>query len=171
MPSGRLCGFAKAAMLVLAAGAALGGCFDPGTDCWNREMYQAATQTSGGGPVHEIRAGTFPGEIAVEDPGNWWTGTRFTGESCRMEVEHRPEGTYVRAGFLDAAVRLRARMGPGDSPFFSGETADGKAVVLQHHRGRPVSLTLTGYRTDGTLNYGACGEREAPFRDCHGGRE
>ena len=110
--SGRLCGFAKAAMLALAAGAALGGCFDPGADCWNRELYQAAAQAPGGGPVHEIRAGTFPGEIAVEDPGNWWTGTRFTGESCRMEVEHRPEGTYVRAGFLDAAVRLGARMGP-----------------------------------------------------------
>ena len=163
-------GFVKAAVLALAVGAAPGGCFDPGIDCWNRERYQAAARGPGG-PVHEIRAGTHPGEVVVEDPDNWWTGVRFTGESCRMEVEHRPEGTYVRAHFLDAAVRLRARMGPEDSPFFSGETADGRAVVLQHRLGRPVSLTLTRYRADGTLNYGACAEPGAPLLECHGGRE
>ena len=156
--------------LVLAAGAVPGGCADPGIDCWTRGHYQAAAPGPGG-PIHEIRTGTYPGEVVIEDPDNWWTGARFTGEPCRMEVEHRPEGTYARTHFLDAAVRLRARMGPGDSPFFTGETADGKPVVLQHHLGRPVSLTLTHYRADGTLDYGACGKRGAPFLECHGGRE
>ena len=51
-------------------------------------------------------------------------------------------------------------MGPGSAPFFVGRTADGAAVVLQHHRGRPVSLTLARFEADGTL---ACGERETPF--------
>ena len=156
--------------LVLAAGAVLSGCVAPGIDCWTREHYEAAARIPGG-PVPEIRAGTYRGEIVIEDPENWWTGARFTGEPCRMEIEHRPEGTYVRTHFLDAAVRLRARMGPGGTPFFSGETADGKAVVLQHHRGHPVSLTLTHYRADGTLDYGACGNRGAPFLECHGTRE
>ena len=155
---------------VLAAGAVLGGCVDPGIDCWTREHYEAAARIPGG-PIHEIRAGTYPGEVVIEDPENWWTGARFTGEPCRIEIDHRPEGTYTRTHFLDAAVRLRARMGPGDAPFFSGETAGGKAVVLQHHLGRPVSLTLTHYRADGTLDYGACGKQGAPFLECHSGRE
>ena len=156
--------------LVLAAGAALSGCVDPGIDCWTRERYEAAARTPGG-PIHEIRAGTYGGEVVTEDPDNWWTGARFTGEPCRMEIEHRPGGTYARTHFLDAAVALRARMGPGGTPFFSGETTDGKVVVLQHHLGRPVALTLTHYRADGTLSYGACGKREAPFLECHRTRE
>ena len=156
--------------LALAAGVALSGCVDPGIDCWTREHYRTAVRISGD-PAREIRAGTYRGEVVIEDPDNWWTGAHFTGEACRMEVEHRPDGTYVRTHFLDAAVRLRARIGAGDSPFFSGETADGKSVVLQHHLGRPVSLTLTHYREDGTLSYGACGKRGAPYLECHGGRE
>ena len=155
--------------LILAAGAVLSGCVDPGIDCWTRERYQAAARIPSG-PVHEVRAGTYPGEVVTENPDNWWTDARFTGEPCRIQVEHRPDGTYVRTHFLDEAVRLRARMGPGDSPFFSGETADGKPVVLQHHLGRPVSLGLTHYRADGTLSYGACGKRGAPYLECHGGR-
>ena len=147
-----------------------GGYADPGSDCWTRARYQAAARSQTG-PIREIRAGTYRGEVAREDPANWWTGVRFTGEQCKIAVQHRPDGTYIHAHFMDEAVRLRARMGPGDGPFFSGETADGKAIVLQHHEGRPVSLTLTDYRADGTLNYGACGRREAPFLECHGGRE
>ena len=157
-------------VLALAAGAAPGGCADPGIDCWTREHFQAAARNPDG-PIHEIRAGVYPGEVVTEDPDNWWTDARFTGEPCRIEVEHRPEGTYVRSHFLDAAVSLRTRMGPGDSPFFTGETTDGKPVVLQHHLGRPVSLTLTLYRTDGTLGYRACGKRGAPYLECHGRRE
>ena len=156
--------------LVLAAGAALSGCVDPGIDCWTRERYEAAARTPGG-PIHEIRAGTYRGEVVTEDPDNWWTGARFTDEPCRMEIEHRSGGTYARTHFLDAAVKLRARMGPGGTPFFAGETVDGKVVVLQHHLGRPVALTLTHYRADGTLSYGACGKQEAPFLECHGTRE
>ena len=157
-------------VLALAAGVVLGGCVDPGIGCWTREHYQAAAR-SPGGPIHEVRAGTYPGEVVTEDPDNWWTDARFTGERCRIEVVHRPEGTYARTHFLDAAVRLRARVGAGDSPFFTGETADGKPVVLQHHLGRPISLGLTHYRTDGTLSYGACGKRGAPYLECHGSRE
>ena len=156
--------------LALAAGVALSGCVDPGIDCWTREDYRTAVRIQGD-PAREIRAGTYRGEVVIEDPDNWWTGAHFTGEACRMEVEHRPDGTYVRTHFLDAAVRLRARIGAGDSPFFSGETADGKSVVLQHHLGRPVSLTLTHYEEDGTLSYGACGKRGAPYLECHRGRE
>lgn len=55
---------------------------------------------------------------------------RFTGKPRRIQVEHWSNGTYTYTHFIDEAVRLRARMGPGDSPFFSGETPDGKAVVL-----------------------------------------
>ena len=156
--------------LALAAGVALSGCVDPGIDCWTREDYRTAVRIQGD-PAREIRAGTYRGEVVIEDPDNWWTGAHFTGEACRMEVEHRPDGTYVRTHFLDAAVRLRARIGAGGSPFFSGETADGKSVVLQHHLGRPVSLTLTHYEEDGTLSYGACGKRGAPYLECHRGRE
>ena len=163
-------GSPRMTVLALTVGAMLGGCVDPGIDCWTREHYQAAAR-SPGGPIPEIRAGTYPGEVVIEDPENSWTGARFTGEPCRIEIDHRPEGTYVRTHFLDAAVRLRARMGPEDAPFFSGEMAGGKALVLQHHLGRPVSLTLTHYRADGTLDYGACGKRGAPFLECHGGRE
>ena len=157
------------ALLALAAGAGLSGC-DPGIDCWTRERDQAAARERSG-PIPELRAGTYPGEVVVEDPDNWWTGARFTGQSCRIEVAHRADGTYVRTHFLEAAVRLRARMGPGDSPFFTGETADGEAVVLQHRLGRPVSLTLTHYGVDGTLSYGACGEQDAPYLECHVGPE
>ncbi len=156
--------------LALAAGAVLNGCLDPGIDCWTRERYQAAARIPDG-PIHEVRAGAYLGEVVTENPGNWWTDARFTGEACRMEVEHRPGGTWVRTHFLDEAVRLRARMGPGDSPFFTGETADGRAVVLQHRLGRPVSLTLTRYREDGTLSYGACRPRGEPYRECHAGPE
>ena len=156
--------------LALAAGAVLSGCLDPGIDCWTRERYQAAARLPGG-PIHEVQAGAYRGEVVTEDPDDWWTNARFTGEPCRMEVEHRPGGTWVRTHFLDEAVRLRARMGPGDSPFFTGETADGRAVVLQHRFGRPVSLTLTHYREDGTLSYGACGRWGAPYRECHVGPE
>ena len=75
----------------------------------------------------------------------------------------------MRTWFLKAPARLEARMGPGGAPFFVGRTGDGAAVVLQHHRGRPVSLTLARFEADGTLAYGACGERETPFLECHAG--
>ena len=166
----RVCGTVMTVLALTAAGAALSGCIDPGIDCWTRERYQAAARIPGG-PIHEVRAGTFRGEVVTENPDNWWTDARFTGEPCRIEVEHRPDGTYARTHFLDEAVRLRARMGPRDSPFFSGETAGGQAVVLQHHLGRPISLTLTHYRADGTLSYGACAKRGAPYLECHGPRE
>ena len=158
-------------ILTLVAGVLSGGgCVDPGIDCWTRERYRAAARIQSG-PIGEIRAGTYPGEVVTENPGNWWTDARFTGEPCRIRVEHRPDGTYASTPFLDEAVRLRARMGPGDSPFFLGETADGQPVVLQHHVGRPIALTLTRYRTDGTLSYGACGKRGTPYLECHGSRE
>ena len=60
-------------------------------------------------------------------------------------------------------------MGPGGALFFVGRTTDGSAVVLQHHRGRPVSLTLAWFEADGRLRYGACGERETPFLECRAG--
>ena len=164
-------GQVRTVVLTLVVGALSGGgCTDPGNDCWTRARYQAAARGQTG-PIREVRAGTYRGEVVREDPDNWWTGVQFTGKQCKIAVEHRSDGTYTHTHFMDEAVRLRARMGPGDSPFFSGETADGKAIVLQHHEGRPVSLTLTDYRADGTLNYGACGRREAPFLECHGGRE
>ena len=164
-------GHVRTVILTLVAGASLGGgCVDPGIDCWTRERYRAAAY-SPMGPIGEIRAGTYRGEVVTEDPGNWWTNARFTGKPCRIQVEHRSDGTYTHTHFMDAAVRLQARIGPGDSPFFSGETADGKAVVLQHHLGRPISLTLTHYEADGTLSYGACGEWDAPYLECHGSRE
>lgn len=164
-------GQVRTVVLTLVVGALSGGgCTDPGNDCWTRSRYQAAARSQTG-PIREIRAGTYRGEVVREDPANWWTGVRFTGKSCKIAVEHRSDGTYTHTHFMDEPVRLHARMGPGDSPFFSGETADGKAIVLQHHEGRPGSLTLTDYRADGTLNYGACGRREAPFLECHGGRE
>ena len=153
--------------LVLAASALSGGgCVDLGFDCWTREHYRAAAPNEAG-PIGEIQAGTYRGEVVTEDPGNWATNARFTGKPCRIEVAHRPDGTYAQTHFLNAAVKLQARMGPGDSPFFAGETVDGKVAVLQHHLGRPVSLTLTRYEADGTLSYGACGERETPYLECH----
>ena len=60
-------------------------------------------------------------------------------------------------------------MGPGDSPFFVGEAQDGRPLVLQHLRGAPVALTLTGCGEDGTLSCGDCGEREDPFVECLSG--
>ena len=151
-------------MLVLAGVLLSGGCV--GSDCWTRERVRAASPSQTG-PIGEIRAGAYLGEVVTEDPDNWWTNARFTGKPCRIEVEHRPDGTYAQTHFLDAPVWLRARMGPGDSPFFAGETADGKPVVLQHRLGRPVSLTLTTYEADGTLPYGGCGERATPYLECH----
>ena len=153
-------------LLALVASVLSGGCVELGMNCWTQERYQAASQGQMG-PIGEIRAGTYLGEVVTENPGNWWTDARFTGRPCRIQVEHRPDGTYAGTHFMDAAVKLHARMGPGDSPFFSGETADGKAVVLQHHLGRPVSLTLTPYDADGTLRYGGCGQRGAPYLECH----
>lgn len=153
--------------LALGIGALLGGgCMPHGFDCWTRERHRAAADNQTG-PIGEIQAGAYLGEVVTENPGNWWTDARFTGEPCRIQVEHRPDGTYAKTHFMDAAVRLEARMGPGDSPFFSGETADGKAVVLQHRLGRPVALTLTPYEADGTLRYGACGKLGAPYLECH----
>lgn len=32
-----------------------------------------------------------------------------------------------------------------------------------------MSLTLTRFEADGTPAYGACGEREKPFLECHAG--
>lgn len=157
-------------VLTLVVGALSGGgCEDPGIDCWTRVRYQAAARSQTG-PIREIRAGTYRGEVAREDPDNWWTGVRFTGKPCKITAEHRPDGTYIHTHFMDEAVRLRAWAGP-DISFFSGETTEGKAVVLQHHLGRPISLTLMDYQADGTLSYGACGKRGAPFLECHGGRE
>ena len=162
-------GYARTTLLTLTALVTSvlmgGGCvWEP--DCWTRDRYRAASQSQMG-PITEIQAGTYLGEVVTENPGNWWTDARFTGEACRIQVEHRPDGTYAQTHFMDAAVRLRVRMGPGDSPFFSGETADGKAVVLQHRLGHPVALTLAPYEADGTLRYGGCGERGAPYLECH----
>ena len=157
----------RATVLTLAASVLSGGgCMDLGFDCWTRDHYRAAARNEAG-PIGEIQAGTYRGEVVTEDLGNWATNARFTGKPCRIEVGHRPDGTYAQTHFLGAAVKLQARMGPGDSPFFAGETADGKVAVLQHHLGRPVSLTLTRYEADGTLSYGACGERDTPYLECH----
>ena len=159
------CGVAPATMLALAAGALLAGCVDMG-HCWTKARYQAAAQ-SPPAPIREIQAGTFPGEVVTENPSNWWTNARFTGRPCQIQVAHRPDGTYAHTHFMDAAARLQTRMGPGDSPFFAGETADGKAIVLQHHLGRPISLTLASYGADGVLPYGDCGEQSARYLECH----
>ena len=158
---------ARATTLALTAAALLGGgCENLGFDCWTQERYRAAASNQGGS-IGEIQAGTTRGEVVTENPANWWTNARFTGNPCQIQVEHRPDGTYVQADFLDAAVKLHARMGPADSPFFAGETGDGKAVVLQHRLGRPVSLTLMRYEDDGVLSYGGCGQRETPYLECH----
>ena len=154
-------------MLALAAALVNGGCVNGGFDCWTRERVRAAANAQAG-PIGEIRAGGYSGEVVVAKPSIWWMNARFTGKRCRIEVEHRPDGTYAQTHFMDW-VRLRARMGPGDSPFFVGETADGKAVVLQHRLGHPVSLTLTPYEADGTLPYGGCGAWGAPYLECHRG--
>ena len=106
----------------------------------------------------------------MEDPENWWTGAHFTGEGCRIKVWHQADGTYVETDFVAGGVRLAARMGAQDSPFFTGETRAGRAVVLQHYLGDPVSLTLTYYETDGTLNYASCGKPDGRFIECHVGR-
>lgn len=156
---------ARAITPAVAAAVLLGGCVDLG-HCWTKDRYRAAAQGQTG-PIGEIRAGAYAGEVVTENPGNWWTDARFTGKPCHIRVEHRADGTYAQTHFLDAVVRLGARMGPGDSPFFSGETADGRAVVLQHHLGHPVSLTLMSYSADGVLPYGGCGERGAPYLECH----
>ena len=156
------------ALLALGWLAVASGCADPGTDCWTRERIEAAAQAAQG-PIREILEGIVAGEVVTEDPDNWWTGARFTGERCGIKVEHRRTGTFVRTGFLAAAAKLEARMGPADTPFFVGRTAGGGAVVLQHHQGRSVSLTLTRFEEDGTLSYGACGKRETPFLECHAG--
>ena len=159
----------RAVLLALGWAAVAGGCVDPGADCWTRERIEAAGAERPQGPVREVLEGAVAGEVVVEDPGNWWTGARFTGGRCGIEVEHRRSGTFVRMGGMEGAAKLEARMGPGDAPFFVGRTADGDAVVLQHHRGRPVALTLTRFEVDGRLRYGACGERETPFLECHAG--
>ena len=155
-------------LLALGWAAVTGGCIDPGLDCWTSERIEAAARAAQG-PVLEILEGVVAGEVVTEDPANWWTGVRFTGERCGIEVEHHRSGTLVRTEFLEAEAKLEARMGPTDTPFFVGRTADGAAVVLQHHRGRPVSLTLTRFEEDGKLSYGACGERGTPFLECHAG--
>ena len=167
MPEHSRRGRKRAVLLALGWTVAAGGCVDPGLDCWTRERIEAAGAERAQGPVREVREGVVAGEVVVEDPANWWTGARFTGGRCRIEVEHRRSGTFVRMGGMKGAAKLEARMGPGDAPFFIGRTADGAAVVLQHHRGRPVSLTLARFEADGTLGYGACGERETPFLECH----
>ena len=144
------------------------GCTDPGGDCWTRERIEVAAQAAQG-PVREILEGIVAGEVVVENPDNWWTGARFTGERCGIKVEHRRTGTFVHTEFLDIEAKLDARLGPADTPFFVGRTEGGQAVVLQHHQGRPVSLTLARFEEDGTLSYGACGKRGTPFLECHAG--
>ncbi len=157
----------RAIALALVAGVLLAsGCMPQGFDCWTRERHRAATDSQTG-TIGEIRAGTYSGEVVTENPGNWWTNARFTGKPCRIEVEHRQDGTYAHTHFVDAAVKLQARIGPADSPFFAGETADGKPVVLQHRSGQPIALTLTVYEADGTLRYGGCGSQTAPYLECH----
>ena len=157
------------ALLAVGWATVAGGCIDPGGDCWTRGRIEASAQAAAKGPILEIRAGVVAGEVAREDPDNWWTGLQFTGTRCEIEVEHRRAGTYVRTGFLATAAKLEARLGPADAPFFVGRTADGGAVVLQHHQGRPVSLTLTRFEENGDLSYGTCGEDDTPFFECHAG--
>ena len=157
----------RVALLAFGWVGVTGGCVDPGIDCWTRARIKAAGSERPQGPVREVLEGVVAGEVVVEDPANWWTGGRLTGERCRIEVEHRHSGTFVRMGGMEGAARLEARMGPGDAPFFIGRTVDGAAVVLQHHRGRPVALTLARFEPDERLRYGACGERETPLLECH----
>ena len=154
--------------LALGVCLTLAGCVDPGIRCATRSDYEVRGKTIAH-PIEEIEAGVYEGEVVTDDPANWWTGARFTGNTCRIVVEHTTTGTYVKTEFLVEPVRLRARIGGRDSPFFSGETNDDEAVVLQHHRGQPVSVTLTRYEDDGTLRFGGCGERDAPFLECHRG--
>ena len=93
--------------------------------------------------------------------------TPFDTPAIRLASPVSP--VLPQSGHPGYSRKIEARMGPGSAPFFVGRTADGAAVVLQHHRGRPVSLTLARFEADGTLAYGACGERETPFLECHAG--
>ena len=68
-----------------------------------------------------------------------------------MPDEHTPK----RFGYRATAGKVRPF--PGISPGI-GCASFGK-------------LTLTHYRADGTLSYGACGKRGAPYLECHGPRE
>ena len=106
-------------VLTLVFGVLLGGGFvDPGIDCWTRERYQTAARIQTG-PIRDIRAGTYRCEVVREDPDNWWTGVRFTGEPCKIAVEHRPYGTYAYTHLMDEAVGLRAD-GSGGQPVLLG---------------------------------------------------
>ena len=158
---------------VVLAGAMAGmtatGCVDvKPVDCWTRMRYLERAEGRGAEPFPEIHAGTFRGEVAVEDPENWWTGTHFTGAVCKIQIDHREDGTWIEATTLEGGVRLEARMGPPGAPFFSGETEAGAPIMLQHQDGIPVSLTLTSYTAEeGILEYGSCGGDDAPFIECH----
>ena len=78
--------------------------------------------------------------------------------------------TDVRMGGMEGAARFEARMGPGDAPFFVGRTAGGAAVVPAAPPGAScVAHAGVRFEADGTLGYGACGAREAPFLECQAG--
>ena len=146
----------------LLAGCALAGCFDPGFNCWTQERYDRLAR---GAPVLAgVRDGAYPGEVVTENPGNWWTDARFTGQPCSTTIETRDGAVYATVSFLDEPVRLEVPMSSRD--FYMGRAGpDTMLVVQQTPRG--VSATLTEFEPSGELRYGACGRRGGWYRECH----
>ena len=153
---------ARAVIALMIGSTALSSCFDPGVDCLTLDDYDriAASEPELVGVIER----TSEGEIVTENKSPWMRDSLFTGESCTVKVSIRDGSAFVSTSFLDEPVELKVPLSERD--FYMGLVDRNVAVVVQQTP-EGTSATATTFAEDGTLRYGACGERRTWYRECH----
>jgi len=147
---------------------AVSGCAEvrhmrPDNGCWTRASVAKAAQA--GAPLVGLKLREYQGVEAVHAPDNWWTGVRFTGQTCRMRVFRDAAGqAFAEASFLPRPVALVIPMSSVD--FYMGLVDDDSVLIVQQYPGG-LSATHTNFDERGFLNYTDCAADGFFIRECH----
>lgn len=146
--------------------AALTACTRPPGTCWTAERYER--EAADNPKLVGVRLGRYPGEIVIENPGNFWVDARFTGQSCETHVIEEGTRVFAKVSFLQERVELKVPLSTRD--FYLGRVDHGHMLVLQQIPGGAIA-SVVGFDDNGIMNYQDCRQRGAPYRECHGSRK
>ena len=108
----------------------------------------------------QLKTGTYHGCVHIPAKGfiqRRMVGFELTGESCSVTVN---QNNAVRVSFLgDGAIPVVSTSTERyRTDIFIGELEGDQVLIVQHHRGKVISISQTVYDEDGDVVYGRSGE-------------
>lgn len=145
--------------------ASLTACIRPPGTCWTAERYER--EAAENPKLVGVRSGRYPGEIVVENPGNFWVNARFTGKQCETHIIEEGTGVFAKVSFLPKRVELKVPL--SDRDFYLGRVDQEHMLVVQQIPGGAIA-SVVGFDKNGIMDYQDCSHRGVPYRECHGSR-